>query len=231
MIMQTPARDDNHRIHQRGGELGPHLRELFKMVGHAPEHVHQRAALLAGLHHVDIQLRKHTRLPGHRRGQPLSLRHILLELPAHVRRNALGFQIRHAVERGGQRHSCLKQVGKLLRERGQLLQLRLAPLLQPVAQRFRQEPRQIHFLSRAARGGRGGLAGVHGDGEQAEPLDLGDGGGPVGGLQNALDHFAGALAGLVGKLRHNVLYLKPFEAESFKAKGNKNGLNCACSAQ
>ena len=105
-------------------------------------------------------------------GQPLSFRHVLLELAAHVRRNALGFQIRHAVERGGQRHPGLEQVGKLLRERGQLLQLRLAPLLQPFAQRFRQKARQIHFLSRAARGGRGGLAGVHGDGEQAEPLDL-----------------------------------------------------------
>ena len=40
-------------------------------------------------------------------------------------------------------------------------------------------------------------------------------------FQNALDQFAGAPAGLVGKLRHDYSYLKPPAAESFKFNGEK----------
>ena len=69
-------------------------------------------------------------------------------------------------------------------------------------------------------GGRRALARVHGNGEQAEALDLRHGRRTVGHFQNALDHFAGAAARLVRKLRHDYLYLKPLEAESCKLKSS-----------
>ncbi len=124
--------------------------------------------------------------------------------------------MRHAVQRHRQRHPRLEQVGQLLRERRQFLQLRLALLLHLLAQRRRQERQQIHLLAVAFFSGRARLGHIHGHREQPEPLDLRQGRRAVRHLQDALDQFTAAAACFIGKFRHNFIYLKPPPDESFK---------------
>ena len=95
------------------------------------------------------------------------------------------------------------RLASCVRERRQLLQFRLALLLQLLAKRRRQERKQIHFLTgaflarRRARPRR-----FHGNGKKPEALDLRQGRRPVGHFQDALDEFAAAAARLVRKFCH-----------------------------
>ena len=146
MTMQAPTTHHHRRINHRRLELGLHLGKLLEMVRHAPQHFHQRTALLARAHHVDIQIRENTRLPRHRVRQTPALGDFLFQIAADLGGNALGFQMRHAVQRHRQRHAGVEQVRQLLRERGQFLQLRFAFLSKLRAQRRRQEREQIHVL-------------------------------------------------------------------------------------
>ena len=186
------------------------------MVRHAPEHVHQRAALLARPDHVDIQIGKNPRLLGHRVGQTPAFGHFLPELAAYLRRNALGLQIRHALKRRGQRHSGLEQIRQLLGERGQFLQFRLALLLPLGTQGRRQERKEIHFCANAlVIHHRAALGSVHRHRKKSEPFDLRQCRRAIGDVQNALDQFTTAAAGPIRKLRHSFLYLKPLPVKSF----------------
>ena len=118
--------------------------------------------------------------------------------------NALGFQMRHAVERDRQRHAGLEQVGQLLGERRQFLQLGLALLLQLRAQCRRQERQKIRLLSGAfLPAAAPALAVSTAIGNKSEPLDLRQGRRPVGHVQDALDEFAAAPARPIGKFCHN----------------------------
>ena len=198
----------HRRINHRRSELCLHLGELLEMVRHAPQHFHQRTALLAGAHHVDIQIRKNARLPRHRVRQTAALGDFLFQIAAHLGGNALGLQMRHAVKRHRQRHAGVEEVRQLLGERRQFLQPRFAFLLKLRAHRRWQKREQIHFFPVAllAVGRRAAFGGVHRNGEKPEPLDLHQRRRTVGHLQNAFDQFAGAAPGLVGKLRHIPLF-------------------------
>ena len=202
--------DKNHhrRIDQRGLELRLHFGEPFEMTGHAPQHFHQRTARLARAHHVDVEVGENLRLLGHGLRQPAALGDFLFQTAADLGGNAFGFQMRHAVERYRQRHAGLEQVRQLLCERGQLLQLRLALLLQLRAQRRRQERKNINFLLQpgAVACRRARLGRVHGNRKKSEPLDLRQRRRPVRHVKDALDQLAAAPTRLVGEFRHNSHY-------------------------
>ncbi len=193
-------------INQGRGELGLHFGEALKMVGHPAQHLHERAALLTRPDHVDVQIRKDHRLLGHGIGETFALHDLLLQLLADFGRNTLGFQMSHAVERDRQRHPGMKQIGELLREGRQLLELRFALALQNGAQRRRQQALQIAAFALGPLGCRrsrdAGLGGIHHKGEKPEAFDLDQGRGAIGDFQHSLDGFTGATAGFIGKLRH-----------------------------
>ena len=119
---------DERRVNQGRTELRLHLGEALEMVGHAPQHLDQRAAGFARPHHVNVKVGKNPGLLGHRVGQAAPFHDILPQFAADIGRDALGLQVRHAVERHGQRHARLEKVGQLLGERRQFLELGLALL-------------------------------------------------------------------------------------------------------
>jgi hypothetical protein len=84
ILMAMPTQHTNSGINHGRFELGLHLGELLEMVAHAPQDIHQRAALFAGLDHVDVKVGKNDRLLGHRLRKPLALGHIRLELAADI---------------------------------------------------------------------------------------------------------------------------------------------------
>ena len=143
---------DKSRIDQRGGKLRLHLGKLLEMVGHAPQHFDQRTAGFAGAHHVDVQIGEDARLLGHGVRQAPALHHILPQVLADVRGNTFRLEVRHAVERHGQRHAGTEQVGQLLRESAQFLHLRLALLGERDPHAGRQEPAPIGLAAQRAVG-------------------------------------------------------------------------------
>ena len=201
------AQDEDWIDHGRL-ELGLHHGKPLEMVPHAAEDINQRAARFAGLDHVDVEIGKYDRLFAHGFGKALAFHHVLLELAADFGGNALGFKVGHAVERHGQGHAGLDQVGQLIGEGGQLLELGLALLVEvpPEGRRQHGLPR---FYSHGRPVGSGGSrnrgrAFRHFDHnrEQAEPLNLRQRGRAVGDLQHARHHLARAAPGLVRKLSH-----------------------------
>ena len=82
-----PDTRHNCRVNHGGYKLRLHLGEPLVVVRQPPQHLHQRAALLAGSHHVDVQIRKEQRLFRHGIGKTFPLHDILLEIFADGGRN------------------------------------------------------------------------------------------------------------------------------------------------
>ena len=178
------------------------------MFRHAPQHLHQRAALLAGAHHIHVHVGKNDRMARHGIRKTSALHDILLELLADFRRDALGFQMRHAVQRHGQWHARLQQVGHLLRECGQLLQLGFALTIQERTQCRRQKACGGRRFASGPLcfGGSRVLGCVHRDGKKTEPFDLQQGRRAVRHVEDTLHDFAGLAPRLVGKLGHKTIH-------------------------
>ena len=198
---------DERRIDQRRGEFGLHLRELFEVIRHAPQHFHQRTGLLARLDHVHVQIGEDQRLLAHRVGQTAPFHDFLPQIGADFFGNALGLQMRHAVERDGERHAGLEQIRQLLGEGGHLLHLGLAFARQHRRARTTATRRTIRFSSPPAyrRDGGRALGGIHRHGEKPESLNLRQRRGAIRHVQDALDDFARTSPGFVGKLCHKLV--------------------------
>lgn len=107
---------DEGGIDEGGGELGLDLSESLEVIGHAAQDIHHGAAGLPGANHVDIEVGEHTGLLGHRVGEAAALHNVLAQRAADLDGDALGFEVRHAVERDGQGHAGIDEVGQLLGE-------------------------------------------------------------------------------------------------------------------
>lgn len=177
-----------------------------------PQHFGQRARLLARLDHVAIDVREDYGLLAHRIGQAAALHHFLPELLAHVRRNALGFEMRHALQRDGQRHAALEQVGELRGVGGKFL--KLGPALATFAEdRGKLNGSRLCSgilglgLLRLLRSGHADLRGIHHHGEKAEPFNLHQRRRAVRHIDNTLHHLPGPSFRFVGKLWHKLKLL------------------------
>ena len=180
------------------------------MVAHAAQDIDQRAALLAGLDHVDVEIGKDDRLFAHGFGQALAFHHVLLELAADVGGNALGFQMGHAVQRDSQRHAGLDEIGQLIGEGGQFLEFGLALALEIKPHGGRQK--RGERLCRATTGRSAAAAAAA---RAAAPLGTSTAMGKrpslsicsraadaIGDLQHACDYLARTPPGFVSKLSH-----------------------------
>ena len=106
----------------------------------------------------------------------------------------------HAIERDRQGHARVQQIGQLLGEGGQFLQLWLALLGHHHAQAFRQQPAPIPLAARGTirrRRYRAAFGGIHGNRKQPQPLDLDQRRRSIGDLQDPFDEFAAPPTGLV----------------------------------
>jgi hypothetical protein len=148
-------------------------------------------------------------LLGHGIGEAAAFHDILLELAADLGGNAFRFQMSHAVESDGQGHAGIEEVGQLLGEGGQFLELGFALLGEPSLDARGQQGTEVRFgTGGTARDGYSTSAtfgGFHHDGEQAGALDLEQGSGAVGGLEDAFDDFAGTTTGFVRELWHKTV--------------------------
>ena len=122
-------------VNERRAEFGLDLGETLEMVSHTAKDLDEGAAGFAGSDHVDVQVRKNARLLSHGIGEAAAFHDILFEFFTDLGRDALGFQMSHAVERDRQRHAGVQEIGQLLCESSQLLELGFALFRQGGAQR------------------------------------------------------------------------------------------------
>ena len=196
---------DKRRIHQGGGKFRLDLGKPLKMIRHASQHLDQRAAGFASAHHIHVKIGENPGLFRHWIRQTASLHDVLLELFADIGRDAFGFEMGHAVERDGQRHAWIEEVGQLLGESGQFLELGLALLREGDTQGGRKQRLPFDFTAGTSLGGQrhdAGFGCVHSHREEAQAFNLDQRRRTIGNLEHALDDFTGPAPGLVRELWH-----------------------------
>src|SRR6266851_952833 len=99
----------------------------------------------------------------------------------------------------------MKQVGQLLSESGQFLELGFALLRERDLQGRRQKGAPITFAGGTVGGRRSpAFGGLDGDREHPLAVNLKEGGRAIGNVQHALNYFTTSPTGLVRKLRHKL---------------------------
>ncbi len=164
------------------------------MVGQPLKHLYHGAARFAGLHHVQVHIRKRMRMERHRVGKCFALAHIAEQRLAHLRRDAFALQIRHAAERAGERHAGIEEVGQLTGEVGEILQAWLggAALEQPP--RYPDRPgSSSRFLA---------FERFHRNRKEPQRADLRQSRRTIRRFQHARDHFASVVAGSIIEICH-----------------------------